>query len=122
MPPDLGGFRREWLEVIAQEIERLRAAAIRILPRLMSEAADDPELHGLVLETMVEPRRAVAKELVRRGQARGELRPELDPELVVDLLIGPLLYRALLEGGASLEPVRGMSERILDAVLAGLAP
>jgi AcrR family transcriptional regulator len=120
LPPDGGSFRADWLAIIGQEFDRLAASGARILPRLMSEAAGDPQLHALLIDRMVAPRRRIAAELIRRGIARGELRADLDPELVIDLLIGPIIYRALISG-ADMDAVRGMSERVLDATLAGLA-
>jgi AcrR family transcriptional regulator len=121
LPPDGGSFRSDWMAIVGQEFDRIATTGVRILPRLMSEAADDPQLYELLLERMVRPRRRIGAELIRRGIARGELRADLDPELVIDLLVGPIVYRALISG-AELDAVRGMSERILDEVLPGLAP
>src|SRR5262249_32696977 len=120
MPPDTGSFRDDWLHIIGQEFDRITPAGLTILPRLMSEAAGDPPLHELLLDRMVRPRRTIAAALTRRGITRGELRADLDVELTIDLLIGPLVYRALL-AGPDRDAVRGMSERVLDAALAGLA-
>jgi AcrR family transcriptional regulator len=120
LPPDSGSFRIDWLHIIGQEFERITTSGLTILPRLMSESAHDPPLHRLLLERMVSPRRTIAAELIRRGIARGELRADLDVELTIDLLVGPLIYRALL-AGPDLDAVRGMSERVLDLALAGLA-
>jgi AcrR family transcriptional regulator len=121
LPPDGGSFRADWLAIIGQEFDRIAASGARILPRLMSEAADDPLLFELLIERMVAPRRRIAAELIRRGIARGELRADLDPELTIDLLVGPIIYRALISG-AEFDAVRGMTERVLDEVLPGLAP
>jgi AcrR family transcriptional regulator len=120
LPVDTGSFRGDWLAIIGREFERLAAGGLHILPRLMTEAASDEQLHRLLIERMVAPRRAIAGELVRRGIARGELRPDLDVELTIDLLIGPIIYRALISGG-DVDAVRGMAGRVLDQVLPGLA-
>jgi AcrR family transcriptional regulator len=121
LPADTGSFRGDWLKVIGEEFDRIAPEGVRILPRLMSESATDEALHELLLERMVAPRRAVAGELIRRGIARGELRADLDVELTIDVLIGPIIYRALL-AGSDAGAVHGLPERVLDAVLAGLAP
>jgi AcrR family transcriptional regulator len=120
LPPDSGSFRGDWLAIIGQEFDRIATSGVRILPRLMSEAADDEQLFRLLMERMVLPRRRIAGALVRRGIARGELRAGLDVELTIDLLIGPIIYRALISG-ADMNAVRGLAERVLDAVLPGLA-
>jgi AcrR family transcriptional regulator len=92
-----------------------------LMPRLVVEAAGDPELHALVRRVLIDPERAAIVEIVRRGIARGELRRELDPELVTDALIGPLVYRVLIEAG----DVSGLADRfgrLLPMLRAGLDP
>lgn len=90
----------------------------RILPRLLSEAVDNPALMARYREQVVGPRRARLATVLRRGMDEGLLRPDLDVEHAMDLLIGPMVYRNLLvEGGAP----AGSAARVVDDVLAGLA-
>jgi AcrR family transcriptional regulator len=119
VPEDTGSFRGDWLALFGGERAVIAPAAIRIMPRLMAEAGDDPLLFRVVYDTMVGPRRAVGAELVRRGQARGELREDLDPDVVVDLVVGPLVYRALIAG--ELDSLTGHLAAALDVLLAGIS-
>ncbi|KQX53217.1 TetR family transcriptional regulator [Streptomyces sp. Root66D1] len=70
--------------------------------------------------TVIEPRRRLGLDTVRRGMERGEIRADLDVELVNDLFTGPLLLRTVIRPGAPLEP--GLAERVVDTVLEGLRP
>jgi hypothetical protein len=77
-------------------------------------------MHALFSENLVEPRRRVIREIVRRAKARGEIREDVDTELAIDLLVSPFIYRAIVAGG---DPSAiGNPAEILDAVLGGLRP
>jgi hypothetical protein len=65
----------------------------------------------------VEPRRAPARALVRRGIERGEIRADADVEAALDLLYGPIYHR-LLNGHAPLND--RFVDAVVDSVLAGL--
>ena len=119
--PDTGSVRGDFLGLTAQVLEAGAPGALRLMPRLLSEAAEDPELFAVCREVLVEPRRAQLREVLRRGVERGELRADLDLELAIDGLIGPLVYRVLLTGGDAAQ-LRGVPERVLDQALGGLAP
>lgn len=62
--------------------------------------------HGQVNSTLIEvfrqyyiqPRRAEAAGILRKGIERGELSAELDVDSSLDLLYGPLFYRLLVTG------------------------
>jgi len=120
VPPDTGSFRDDWIVLFGGESSVITPAALRIMPRLMAEAGEDPHLFRTVYDAMVAPRRKIAAELVRRAQARGELRDDLDPELVIDLVVGPMVYRALI-AGADLDSLRSHLDAALDTLLEGLS-
>jgi hypothetical protein len=61
---------------------------------LMAERGHHPELIESYRDTVLLPRRALARAIIERGQARGDIRAGLDPEMVIDMLSGPLLARA----------------------------
>ncbi|MGW6396307.1 TetR-like C-terminal domain-containing protein [Streptomyces sp. NPDC055103] len=79
-----------------------------------------PKLWNTYHRTVIEPRRLLGLDAVRRGMERGEIRDDLDVELVNDLFTGPLLLRTVIRPGSTLEP--GLAERIVDTVLEGLRP
>ncbi|MDV9189472.1 TetR/AcrR family transcriptional regulator [Streptomyces sp. SR27] len=79
-----------------------------------------PKLWDAYHLTVIEPRRRLGLDAVRRGMERGEIRAGLDVEFVNDLLTGPLLLRTVIRPGSPLEP--GLAERVVDTVLEGLRP
>jgi AcrR family transcriptional regulator len=86
---------------------------------LCMEMQRNPETADLYRERLVEPRRAVGREILERGVERGEVRPDFDPVQVMDQLAGPLFYRRLIGDGPIDQP---FIESVVDSVLAGLAP
>jgi AcrR family transcriptional regulator len=97
-----------------------RTGALTLMPRLLSEVVNDPEMHALFSQHLVEPRRRVVRAIVERAKARGELRADLDPDLAVDLMVGPMIYRLIIAGGEA--SGLGDPAEVLEAVLAGLRP
>ena len=91
-----------------------------LMPRLLVDAVDDPELFEVFRATLVEPRRAAMGSLLERGVQRGELRADLDVDLAVDMLAGPMIYRVLIEGGDLEDPV-ARALRVFDALVEGWA-
>ncbi|MEV5974825.1 TetR/AcrR family transcriptional regulator [Streptomyces sp. NPDC051921] len=79
-----------------------------------------PKLWDAYHHTVIEPRRRMGLDAIRRGIERGEIRSDLDAELVNDLFVGPLLLRSIFLPGATLEP--GLPEEIVDTIMDGLRP
>ncbi|MFF6774746.1 TetR/AcrR family transcriptional regulator C-terminal ligand-binding domain-containing protein [Streptomyces sp. NPDC012637] len=91
-----------------------------LLHNVFSQMQSYPKLWEAYHHTVIEPRRRMGLDAIRRGIERGELRADLDVELVNDLFVGPLLLRTVIRPGAPLSP--GLPEEIVDAVLEGLRP
>jgi AcrR family transcriptional regulator len=114
-------------------IEDLRAfqaagvAAARVtqaplfLPRMLADAADEPELHAIFRATLVDPRRAATRRILERAVERGEVRSDVDLEALIDLLAAPYLYRLLIDAG-DLDGAFSRSETYLDLILNGARP
>jgi AcrR family transcriptional regulator len=119
--PDTGSLRGDVEAIIAFNLEHATRKAALLMPRLMVEAADDPELFAVMQDVLVEPRRAVLRTILRRGVQRGEVRDDVDPEAATDLLIGPFIY-AVLVTGADLQEVARRVQPVLNVALASLAP
>jgi len=119
--PDTGSLRGDY-EGMAALVRAAahRAGAATFMPRLLGDAANDPELHAIFYDNLVEPRRAQMRAVLQRAVARGEIRDDVDIELIIDLFAGPVVYRLLITGGdyAQLPAV----DEQLDALLNGLAP
>jgi AcrR family transcriptional regulator len=119
--PDTGSLRGDY-EGIARAVVAAsqRAGAATFMPRLLGDAANDPELHAIFYEHLVAPRRRATRTMLERAVERGELRADVDLELVMDLFAGPVVYRLLISGG-DYSQLFGFDEQ-LDALLNGLAP
>jgi AcrR family transcriptional regulator len=103
---------------------RLLARAYRgrpgqLLRPLLGRAQVEPDLWEAVRTRWVEPRRQVAREVIRRGIDTGELRAGLDADVVLDALYGPLYHRLLVPyDNAPLSDV--YIDTLVDTVFGGL--
>ena len=118
--PDTGSVRGDFEAASSAAVERMAPEAFRVLPRLLADAADDPELLAALHTALVRPRRAAIGAVLRRGIERGELRADIDVDLISDMLIGPLIARVLLSGGDP-HALDGLPMRVYDALAAGIA-
>jgi len=91
----------------------------KIMRPLLGRAQVDDRLREAIKTRWVEPRRQIAREIIRRGMANGELRPGLDPDVVLDALYGPIYHRLLVPYGDA-----GISnayvDEVIDTVFGGL--
>jgi AcrR family transcriptional regulator len=120
-PPASGNLRDD----LVAHVDLLRRrttdpVAGRILPRVLSVAADHQEISDLYKQYVVTPRVERIAELLRRAQTSGELPADLDVALTVDMLTGPVLARKWLPLTGSRPLTRAQLERIVDTVLAGI--
>lgn len=93
--------------------------ANKIMPCLVPEVHRSPEQHA-VYQELVQPRRELTREVLRRGVETGELRPDIDIELAMLMLTGPVLMQKILRWSAEVDE-QDLPERVVDAVLAGLS-
>jgi AcrR family transcriptional regulator len=119
--PDTGSLVGDLGAMVALQRERLQDTQLpRIVPRVLGEAMEDPELHAEILTRAVLPIRAMLLEIVERGIERGELRADLDVEAVVDVLHAVPVYYLLMSGG-TMESIAVLPERIVPMLLAGVS-
>ena len=85
---------------------------------LLGEGAKYPRLMARYVETVLEPRREVIREVLRQGIASGELRPGLDVDAALFMLIGAVVARRGHEQHA-VPP--DYAQRVVDELLHGLA-
>jgi AcrR family transcriptional regulator len=118
--PDTGSVRGDFEAASGAAVGRMAPEAFRVLPRLLADAADDPELLEALQEALVRPRRAAIATILRRGIERGEVRSDIDLDLVSEMLIGPMIARVLTSGG---DPtvLDGMPMRVWDTLASGIA-
>jgi AcrR family transcriptional regulator len=120
-PPTPAGrsVREDLVALLGSPAARLDARAGRIMPCLVPEMHRSP-VHYRLYQEMVEPRRQVMRDVLRRGVETGELRGDLDIELTIAILNGPLVIQRLLRWHPGLD-VQDLAERVVDTVLAGIA-
>ncbi len=65
----------------------------KLMPHLIAYAARDPEFGKAWRAYVMEPGRAKAIQLMKRGIAEGHFPPDLDITLGLAMLIGPMMYK-----------------------------
>ncbi|MET1071854.1 MAG: TetR/AcrR family transcriptional regulator [Umezawaea sp.] len=101
----------------ALRVEMTDPAVGHVLPALVADLADDPELRATFLATVWEPRRVACVRALEKAKARGDFRAGLDLDLVVDLFTSPIIARTLFghrEAGPELP------DEVTRAVLRGV--
>lgn len=86
---------------------------------LLPELLRRPEMHR-IYHGVVEPRRDIMRQVLRRGVATGELRADLDVELTMLMLSGPTVAQNMIRWNPNV-PEEGYAEALVDAVLRGAA-
>ena len=117
---DTGTLRGDYLALARQAMGTVNTPLSTIVPRLLAEAAGDPDLHEIFVEHLVRPRRRALDTLVRRAEERGEIRTGLDHDVVIDLLAGPVMYRLLL-GAIGFKVPRNYPAKVFDQVFPAIA-
>ncbi|GGM86659.1 TetR/AcrR family transcriptional regulator [Streptomyces fuscichromogenes] len=124
-PPDPelpGTSMREDLVVLLESLRQrgLMNRSSAILHNVYAQMKSSPRIWDAYHANVVNPRRELGREVLRRGQRNGELRADVDIELANDMFTGPMLLRAILRPDAELP--EGLAEQVVDTVLAGLGP
>jgi AcrR family transcriptional regulator len=120
-PPDSGSLAGDLAAMVALQRGRLKDSSLpRVMPGVLGEAMDDPELHAQIVAHAVAPLREMLAEIVRRGMARGELRDDLDVDAVVDVLHALPIYRLLMSGG-DMNAVADLPQRVIPLLLSGIS-
>jgi AcrR family transcriptional regulator len=115
--PDGGSARRDLMALIEVQRRWVDRHGLGIVAAVLLEQADHPELLERFKRGVVEPVRAAFEEVLRAGMVRGELRRGADSAEVIDALTGAYWARSWATRG----PTAGWPERLVDAVLQGLA-
>ncbi|MGP4051079.1 TetR/AcrR family transcriptional regulator [Streptomyces sp. 2A115] len=124
-PPDPelpGTSMRDDLIVLLESVRRrgLANRSSAILHNVYAQMKSSPKLWKAYHTAVIEPRRRITLDVLRRGQAGGEIRADVDVELANDLFMGPMLLRSVMRPDGGLD--EGLSEQIVDTVLQGLGP
>jgi AcrR family transcriptional regulator len=86
---------------------------------LLGEGQKYPRLLARYEQTVVEPRREVFRQVLRRGAANGELRAGIDVDAALFMLVGAVMVRGKYEPEV-ISPE--YATRVVDELLRGLSP
>lgn len=113
---------RDDLVVLLETLRRrgLASRSSAIMHNVYVQAKCSPRIWAAYEAGVIAPRRALALDVLRRGQRDGELRTDIDAELANDMFVGAMLVRTVLRPDADLP--EGLAEEIVDTLLAGLRP
>ena len=119
-PPEPAGHsvRDDLVLLVGAVGHNVDPRAAKIMPCLVPEVNRSPD-HYQLYQNIIEPRRRLMRDVLRRGVASGELRADLDIELAMALLSGPMVVQRVLRWHPELDD-RILPERIVDGVLEGL--
>ena len=124
-PPDPelpGTSMRDDLVAMLEQLRRrgVMTRSSALLHNVFAQMKSSPRIWRAYQAAVVEPRRRLQVEVLRRGQANGEIRADVDVELLNDIVVGPMLLRSVMRPDADLP--EGLSEEIVDTLLEGLRP
>lgn len=119
LPQPAGHSVRDDLVLLVGAVgQHIDPRAAKIMPCLVPEVNRSPD-HFQLYQNIIEPRRQLMREVLRRGIRTGELRADLDVEVTMALLTGPMLVQRMLRWHPELDD-RILPERIVDGVLEGI--
>ncbi len=94
--PDTGCTHCDLTEGIATLSQAFGTGLGRgVLPALIADLSEDPELEKTFLDEVFHPRRASTAAALHRGIERGDIRPDADVDLLLDMLGATTYYRVL---------------------------
>jgi hypothetical protein len=119
---DSGSVREDLLQLARQVFRPKESSEVtELMLRLASARARHPELQDAFLRHIIEPRRQIVANVLRRGVERGEIRDDIDIELAIDVLMGFVSYRHMVSAGHRSTYLRASMEGVIDLVLDGIA-
>jgi hypothetical protein len=84
-----------------------------MVPHFMAHAARNPEFGAAWRSRIMEPPRTRLQRMLRQAVAEGRLEKDLDIDLAVAQLLGPMMYRHVLQLSKTKLP-ENMPQRIVD--------
>ncbi|WP_405434058.1 TetR/AcrR family transcriptional regulator [Micromonospora sp. NBC_00617] len=119
MPQPAGDSVRDDLLLLVGAVGRnVDPRATKIMPCLVPAVNRSPDQFQLY-RNIIEPRRQLMREVLRRGIDEGLLRPDIDVEVTMALLTGPMLIQRVLQWNPELND-RTLPTQVVDAVLDGI--
>lgn len=95
--PDTGSLREDLVAFFGGMVRAdLSGKVGRMVPCLIDAASRDPEMQRLLMRLGIEREEPVMA-IVERAQARGELPADLDRRVVVGTIVGPIVFRKVVQ-------------------------
>lgn len=95
--PDNGSLREDLMAFFSGIVRAdLSGKVGRLMPCLIDAASRDPEME-LLLERLAAEREQPIMAIVARAQERGELPADLDPQVVIGSIVGPIVFRKVMQ-------------------------
>jgi AcrR family transcriptional regulator len=88
----------------------------RMLAGFVAAAQSDADMAAALSDSWIKPRRAEAKEALRRKRRWKEFHTDLDPELVLDILYAPLYYRVMTGLPLTIEYTESLVDLVMKAL------
>jgi hypothetical protein len=79
-------------------------------------------MFGCFYDSVIEARRDLYRQIIRRGVASGELRPDTDVELLTTLVISSTLYVLQVRAAGRDATAGAGPAELVDAILDGFLP
>jgi AcrR family transcriptional regulator len=120
--PELPGTStRDDLVALVDGIRRRHKynVATRLYPCMISDGGRYPEIAAMYKKVVVERRREMVRDAVRRGIANGELRDDLDVETLALMMVAPMLVQTVM-WYPGVEQPEELAATYVDALLDGL--
>ncbi|WP_076842634.1 MULTISPECIES: TetR/AcrR family transcriptional regulator [Protofrankia] len=105
-----------WLNTVRKH--SIQTLAGRIMPRLLAEKEEHPNLFEAYRRRVMAPARDRVAALLRGGIVSGELSPDIDIEMIIDMLIGSVAYWQYT--GHSRDVTGSRITGVVDTVLRGI--
>ncbi len=105
-----------WLNTVRRH--SIQTLSGRIMPRLLAEKEDHPDLFETYRRQVMVPARDRVGMLLRDGIVSGELCPDIDIEMIIDMLIGSVAYWQYT--GHSRDVSGSRVTGVVDTVLRGI--
>ncbi len=105
-----------WLNTVRRH--SIQTLAGRIMPRLLAERDDHPDLFETYRRRVMVPARERVAVLLHGGIVSGELCPDIDIEMIIDMLIGSVAYWQYT--GYSRDVSGSRITGVVDTVLRGI--
>jgi AcrR family transcriptional regulator len=97
-PPNSGSVRADMLALLGRMARTINSPTGCAIQSVMTESQRDRDFLRLVHTRVIQPRKRMMMDVLRRGAERGEVRPEAISELTAEVGPAMVVYHFLLDG------------------------